>query len=132
MILAGLAFLGAGGFLFLNEMNALPDDLFSFSLPLLSAQKVTLKFSEILNHTFLQKKDLVLKDSSPSPEPILFTPAVLMSTNVEAPPPLLRPEFDQMIDFSKPPRHPPLISALTPPGYKNYQRHDFPSEITRD
>ena len=52
MILAGLAFLGAGGFLFLNEMNALPDDLFSFSLPLLSAQKVTLKFSKIFNHIY--------------------------------------------------------------------------------
>ena len=40
MIIAGLAFLGAGGLLFLNEINALPDDL-SFSLPLLPAQKVT-------------------------------------------------------------------------------------------
>ena len=42
MILAGLAFLGAGGFLFLNEINALPDDLISLSLPLFPAQKVTL------------------------------------------------------------------------------------------
>ena len=41
MILAGLAFLGAGGLLLLNEINALPDDL-SFSLPFLPAQKVTL------------------------------------------------------------------------------------------
>ncbi len=37
MILAGLALLGAGGFLFLNEINALPEDL---SLPFISAQKV--------------------------------------------------------------------------------------------
>ena len=37
MILAGLALLGAGGFLFLNEINAFPEDL---SLPFISAQKV--------------------------------------------------------------------------------------------
>ena len=42
MIIAGLAFLGAGGLLFLNEINVLPDDL-GFSLPFLPAQKVTLR-----------------------------------------------------------------------------------------
>ena len=38
MILAGLALLGAGGVLFLNEIDALPEDLLSFSL--IPAQKV--------------------------------------------------------------------------------------------
>ena len=37
MILAGLALLGAGGFLFLNEIDALSRDL---SFPLIPAQKV--------------------------------------------------------------------------------------------
>ena len=37
MILAGLALLGAGAFLFLNEIDALPEDL---SLPFIPAQKV--------------------------------------------------------------------------------------------
>lgn len=41
MILAGLALLGAGGFLFLNEINALPEDL---SFPLIPAQKVNFRY----------------------------------------------------------------------------------------
>ena len=77
---------------------------------------------------FLQKKDSVLKDSSyASPEP-----AVLMSTNFEAPPPPLRHQFDQMIDFSKPARLPPVVSAVIPRGYKKYQKNDLHFEITRD
>ena len=47
MILTGLAFLGAGAFLFLNEIDALPEDL---SLPFIPAQKVKLSTFYLLSY----------------------------------------------------------------------------------
>ena len=118
MIIAGLTLLGAGGFLFLNDIDALPDH---FSFPFLPAQKVinfVLSLSVIF---YLQKKDSLFS----SPKPVL----VMTSSQFEPPP--LRPQFGDIIDYSKAPGLHPLRSSLNPLRH-THEGDDSYSEITRD